>query len=125
MGLLLLVCPARPLVAASPTRSLGWASAPLTVRTLSGSQAPWRAQIAGTKRTLIVFMTIWCKACARKQADVVRWARRSQKTTRTLFVFSGSPLAEVARLVRERGIPLDVISVLVDRDRVRPRVALA
>lgn len=86
----------------------------LPVQTLAGANETWSQQLAPRKRTLTIFMTIWCRACVRKQPEILRWAKNQARSTRVLFVYSGSPAADVARHVREHGIPSDVVRVLVD-----------
>lgn len=88
----------------------------LMTQSLQGQAEAWSALLPKNRKTLAVFMTVWCDSCERKQPQMLTWARRHQARTRVVFVLSGSPVKEVAALVKKRKIPTSLVKVAVDRN---------
>jgi thiol-disulfide isomerase/thioredoxin len=89
--------------------------APLTVQLLDGSTLAWPSLLASQDTTLVVFATLWCEICRKERPAVEAWAR-VHRSARTVYVFSGSALPQVAALATARAVDTAALTVIVDAD---------
>jgi thiol-disulfide isomerase/thioredoxin len=86
------------------------------VRLLDGTVVAWPSLLASQGNTLVVFATLWCEICRRERPEVQAWAQAHSEPKRTVYVFSGGTLPEVAEQIRALHLDTNALTVVVDVD---------
>ena len=102
LAALLAACASRP----GPAE--GGAENPPPLFSLAGEGVALDGMLDPGKRTIMVFITAWCRICREEQPKVEAFARANKADTRVVYVVVGSPVERAAKTACERNIQVPV-----------------